>query len=414
VSFITNAIESDNYLHDKEVYDYLDKILIEISSANKALIPVKPLLLLDRSASVNAYSVGGNIIAVNTGLVTFAKYREDIALVIAHELAHNTLNHADKSMRERAEWVTSEEYKKSMDDVLDSKYGRLTRLKKVFEKFSFDRSRHSRYHEGNADSLAIIFLKNSRIPFNPDFFLRLDSSDNQYKLPLKTSVKEYFSAFNVPFEAWWTQKRSKGLSTKNYNFRDTSSIADSLKTHPDCKDRYIKTQSLATSTGKPTTIPVSVQEKANKILLWNMFDNVNLTACLYRILLQKDKDNKDDWYNFMIFNIFSGLYYSDKNLNRFNAIGVTPKEYISKDYMELQNMLEQMPKESIQQYCVALKKNPFWNSMNSDAKALQVLLNSVNFEEESSIRNKENYGKEFLESHPFSMYCEFAAHFKKK
>jgi hypothetical protein len=33
-------------------------------------------------------------------------------------------------MKQRADWLTSEEYKNSLNDILDSKYERLTRLKK--------------------------------------------------------------------------------------------------------------------------------------------------------------------------------------------------------------------------------------------------------------------------------------------
>jgi hypothetical protein len=49
--------------------------------------------------------------------------------------------------------------KKTVNAVLDSKYERYTRLKKVFEEYSFNRTKHSRYHEGDADSLAVVLLK---------------------------------------------------------------------------------------------------------------------------------------------------------------------------------------------------------------------------------------------------------------
>jgi len=246
------------------------------------------------------------------------------------------------------------------------------------------------------------------------YFLRLDSADIQYKQSLKQPIKNYFAGYNVPFEDTWIQKRSKGLSTKNYNFRDTTHLADSLKTHPECVERYNKTLSLSTTEGRELKIPANVQEQANKILIWNMFDNLNLTACLYRILLQKDKGNKDEWYDFMIYNIFSGLYYSDQQLNRFNVIAVKQKEYISKDYYELQNMLEQIPKESLEQYCKQLQNAPFWAAMNSDAKALKPLMNSINFETDISAKSKENAAKDYIANYPNSMYCEFAEHFKKK
>jgi len=48
----------------------------------------------------------------------------------------------------------------------------------------------------------------------------------------------------------------------------------------------------------------------------------------------------------MVNNIFSGLYYADRELHRFSSVGITPKEYISKDYYKLQTMLEQMPGKS--------------------------------------------------------------------
>lgn len=128
--FIASAIENNNYVKEGELYRYVDDILTGLTNGNKKLFTQKPLLLIDRSAAVNAYAVGGNIIAVNVGLLCFAQSREEIALVIAHELSHNVLQHPDKSMREQAEYFTSAEYKKSLDDVLKEKYERYSRLKK--------------------------------------------------------------------------------------------------------------------------------------------------------------------------------------------------------------------------------------------------------------------------------------------
>ncbi|MFT3679395.1 MAG: M48 family metalloprotease [Ferruginibacter sp.] len=413
VSFITEAMEGKAFVNDNEIYAYINSIVNDIVTSNSSLVPVKPVLLLDRSASVNAYAIGGNIIAVNIGLITFAKSREEIALVIAHELSHNILQHADNAMKGKAEWLTSAEYQKSLSAVLDSKYERLTRLKKIFENYSFSRSRHNRYHESEADSMAILLLKNSKIGFDPVYFLRLDSSDIQYKQSLKRPLKEYFTSYNVSFEENWAQKKGRGLSTKSYSFRDTSTIADSLKTHPDCEERFNRTKSLAVKFTE-TAVPANIKEKANKIIIWNLFDNMSMTACMYRILLEKDKDNKDPWYDFMVHNIFTGLFYADKDLNRFNAIGVTPKEYISKDYYQLQTMFEQMPRENMEQYCNALQKIPAWQNMSADAKALKVFMNTVTFGEPLTDKKLDNLAKEFLSNNSFSMYCEFAEHFKKK
>ena len=320
-NFLIGAIDDNNYVHDRDIYPYVDNLIGQIVAANKSSFPSRPFLLIDRDPSVNAYSIGGNVIAVNLGLLKFAQSKEELALVIAHELSHNILNHAENAMHQKAEWVTSDEYKKSLNAVLDSKYERLSRLKKVLETYSFSRSRHQRYHESEADSLAIVLLKNSKLDFKADYFLRLDSADLQYHLPLKTTLKDYFTSYQLPYEDAWSQKKSRGLSSRNYNFTEDNSLEDSLKTHPDCALRFAKTKAQTTPNAKQTPIPAVIQDKATKMLIWNLYQNMALTPCLYRIMLEKDKGAKDEWYDFMVDNVFVGLFFADKQLHRFNAAG---------------------------------------------------------------------------------------------
>lgn len=410
--FLTRAIKDDDYLYEQDVYKYLDSLISQIVQANKQLIPVKPLVLIDRSPSVNAYALGGNILAINLGLVTFSRSREDLALTIAHELSHNILLHSENSMKQRAEWVTSEEYKNSVNAVLDSKYERLTRLKKIFENYSFSRSRHQRYHESDADSLAILLLKKSRISFDPSFFLRLDSADLQYKQGLKQPLAQYFAAYNITIDNAWTQKRSKGLSTKVYNFKDTTShIQDSLKTHPECVERYNKTLAAGDPAINYTPIPAAIRSKALKMQLWNMYVNMNLTACMYSILLEKDKGTTDSWYDFMAANVISGLYYADRDLSRFNAVGVTPKEYISKDYYELQTMFEQIPRDKLEEISKSCLHST--STSKKEEAAFHRLMQSLTTEADISQASKNTIGNTFIKANENSLYAEFAHKFDK-
>lgn len=412
-NFMITAINNKNFIQETELYGFISGILDQLQAGNSKLLPQKPILLIDRSGSVNAYSVGGHIICVNLGLIAFSRNREEIALIIAHELSHDILSHAENSMKERAVWLTSDEYKKSLKEVLDSKYERYSRLKKILEGYTFSRTRHNRYHEHEADSLAVVLLQNSRIAFDAKNFLRLDSADLQYQQPLKKPVKEYFVALSLPFESSWTQKGNKGLSSKNYNFKKSSPLADSLKTHPDCQERYERTKMLSTIKDFGMPVPGSILKKVNKMIIWNIFDNQNLTACLYRIFQENDKGNADEWYDFMIFNVFAGLNYSDNQLERFNAINVTSKEYISQQYYELQTMLEQLPREVLNEYHKKLSTLNFWQRLSPDTGILKDFF--------FTILNKEKTGKEigiaaksFISSHPNSMYCEFADHFLTK
>lgn len=411
---ILGAINTDDYVHDNEVYSYVDAIVRQLTDANRQLVPVKPFVLIDRSPSVNAYAAGGNVLAINLGLITFCTTREELALAIAHEMSHNILHHVENAMFQKAEWLSSDEYRQSLNAVLDSKYERLSRLKKVLEGYSFSRSRHQRYHESEADSLAVILLKKTNIAFQADYFLHLDSSDLEYRQRLKHPISAFFTAYHLPYQEAWTQKRTHGLSTRAYAFSDTTTLADSLKTHPDCADRYAKTRNLSTGNPHFTPIPASIQDKANKMLLWNMYSGINLTPCLYRILLIKDKGNTDTWYDFMLANVFAGLYYSDRMLNRFNAIGVVPKEVISKDYYALQSLLEQIPRDNLKQACESLQNEGFWKNMPAAEKDLKSFVFTLALDPDDSDKNKARAARMFSSGNANSMYCELAQNFEKK
>ncbi len=411
-SFLIDAIQGNNFIYNKEIIAYVNGIISELTAANKDLIKGNPLLLIDRSESVNAYAIGGNVLAVNLGLISYVTTREELALILAHELAHNILDHTGNAMKQKAELLTSEEYKASLNDVLSSEYGRLTKLKEVLKSYSFSRSKHSRYKESEADSLAIVMLNKTKLNFNAEYFLKLDSSDNEYRTELKQPAKSYFTAFNLNLEDQWFVKKSKGLSGRNYNFSKGENLTDSLKTHPDCIERYNATKHFTSANTVYTTIPASIHEAADKMIVWNLYNNMSLTPALYRIMLLKDKNNKDAWYDIMVYNIFAGLYYSDRKLARFNSIGVVPKELISKDYYATQTMLEQIPAEQLSSAVKSMGGLPFWSGASSDSRGFKSFLTSLISREDISKKEQESSSKEFLANYPTSIYAEVADKFK--
>ena len=191
-------------------------------------------------------------------------------------------------MRERAELVTSDDYKQSLNNVLSSKYERYSRLIKVAESFSFDRTRHSRYSEKEADSLAITLITNSNISFDASCFLNLDTMNNSDEWELQKNIKEHLKDLKIIFDENWFVKKSKGLSNVNHNFVDTSSKNDSLKTHPDCKLRYAQNTGRNSKTIKKTDIPKNVHDAAFEIAIMDTYFNKNLTRCFYKLIQEKE------------------------------------------------------------------------------------------------------------------------------
>jgi Zn-dependent protease with chaperone function len=413
-NFLVSAIDKQHFIYEPELARYLQGIIDQIIAANPQRFTNRPLLFMDRSAIANAYALGSNVLVVNMGLIFFCRTREELALSIAHELSHNILRHPENAMKESAEWLESDEYKNSLKAVLDSKYGRYSRLKEVLKVYRFSRSKHQRYHESEADSLGIELLKNAHITFRAQYFLRLDSADLQFLQPLQRPLADYFKDYGLTVDEAWMQVRARGLSTAKYDFTDSSGTMDSLKTHPDCIDRYKKTEALSDAAGPSTPVPASVTGKAAKILIWNTFDDVSLTACLYCICLEKDRGRSDGWYDFMVYSIFAGLYFHDQDLNRFRAIDIRPKEYISNDYYRLQTLLEKMPTENLRQYCNTLQRAPFWSGRTDDEKALGKFIAALPAGGENIEKVRRSSAEEFVARYGTSMYCEFADHFRKK
>jgi hypothetical protein len=374
---IISGFEQNNFVRENEISTYLESIAAALQKGNSRLLPRTPLILLDRSDVVNAYALGNDIIVVNAGLLLFVQSREELALIIAHEMAHNVLLHGENSLRETAKRVSSDEYNQSLNAVLDSKYERYSRLKKIMTTYSVNRSRHTRYHESGADSLAIVLLKHAKISFDAAFFLRLDSVELAMHQKLKDPVKHHFESYKLAFDDNWL-KQAKGLSSRNYQFKDSSELdADSLKTHPDCGKRYEETKSLSDPGITATPIPSPLKERARRIVIWNKIANLELTPALYYIFLEKQKQNTDAWYDLMTSTIFTLLNYAERDLRRFNAVGSRQKEYVAGTYYDLQLALTRMNRESLEKSSATLRQQQYSQSLPAFekqlAQALQML-----------------------------------------
>lgn len=402
-AFLFESIANNQFLVQPEMYKYVYELLQEIISGNKKFFTQAPFLLIDRNSSVNAYALGNNILAVNIGLLAFVETREELALVLAHELAHNSLRHPENSMIEKADLLTSEKYKNELEEISKSTYGKYSRLTKILEGYSFSRAKHNRYHEEEADSMAHVLLANSKMSYDPKIFLRLDSADFIYKKELKNNISDYFSKAGIQLDENWLKKAGRGLSTKKYNFKDLT-LADSLKTHPDCIDRYkyLAAKLPANEKPKATPIPASIVNSANDCIVWWNIINNNLTAAMYRILLEKDKGNNLLFNESMTSVILNRLFNADKKFERFNAVNVEKKELISAKYFELQTLFEQVPREKLEIICDAELNKPFWQQTKADTQYLKSIFKNINFLYPVSPKDLKSLKTEFQKSYPNS------------
>lgn len=404
--YFISGIRENDFLHQPEISKLLDGIATEIYEKNKSKLKSKPVILIDRSAAVNAYSIGNNIVVVNLGLINFCQYEEELAMVIAHEIGHDYLDHSITSMKKKAEWLNSEEYKEFIRDLSSDKYNRVTKVVNTFKEYSYNRNKHGRYGESNADSLAALFLLNTRYGFDAAYFLRLDSADLEYQTPLKNDLSSYFKSYNIEINPLLLGKKGKGLSSKQNTFNTSNQINDTLKTHPDCIERFNATKKMSTPNPPKTPIDPSIKEIAVKALIWNLYRNGNLTAAMYRLLLVNDRGVKDGWTDFMFTNILISLYNEDIMLNRSNVINIKPKEYIGKDYYSLQNYFEQMPGEELDKVKGDALKFPL-NNISSSEKEFRSILKNISADPQNYKYANKTYKKEIFKTLENNIYAEY-------
>ena len=85
-------------LNDPLMFDYFERLLATL--AEKSLLEDKRLqLVLVRNATMNAFAVPGGVVGIHSGLLTFTDTEQQLAGVMAHELAHVSQRHWVRSVQ---------------------------------------------------------------------------------------------------------------------------------------------------------------------------------------------------------------------------------------------------------------------------------------------------------------------------
>ena len=100
-----------------------------------------------------------------------------------------------------------------------------------------------------------------------------------------------------------------------------------------------------------------IKEKVNRMIIWNIFDSWP-NGLSIQDPPTKRQGVQDQWYVFMLNNVFNALCYHSRELHRFLAIGITPKELISADYYVLNHARTDAAGKLVQ-YCKVLQAGRF-------------------------------------------------------
>jgi len=223
----------------KEVYTdagaqaYLDALVAEIVRANPRLAATPFHCYFSRSYIPNASYIGEGIILFNMGLFDRLANESEAAFILCHEISHYILRHQENSMNKYVTTINSAEVQAKLRKIKGSEYRKSEQLESLVKGLAFDSRRHSRDHEAQADSMAVILMGPTR--YDPSGALTtlalLDGVDKD-SMNVENRLQEVFDSKDYPFKKKWL-KHDDGLLGGHARLREEE-LSDSLKTHPSC------------------------------------------------------------------------------------------------------------------------------------------------------------------------------------
>ncbi|MDR3714803.1 MAG: M48 family metalloprotease [Puia sp.] len=322
---------------------YLDAIVAEIAKGNPVLRDRSFACYFSRSAVPNAAYIGEGIIVFNMGLFYRLDNESQAAFILCHELAHFLLQHAENSMNKYVATINSEEIQAQLRKIKATEYHKHAQVQDLVKGLTFDSRRHSRDHESEADSMGVVLMSHTRFGVSgaPAALAILDSIDVD-TLNTARCLPAVFNAKEYPFRKKWLHKE-EGLLGGHAKLRGEE-MADSLKTHPDCKLRIKLLEPFVsgarqTVAGKwvvDSTVFATLRDRFRYEVIEYDFLSDYYTGSLYYSLELLQQHPGDNYLVANIGRLLGGIYEAQK-AHRLSQVADLP----SPDYPANYNLLLQ-------------------------------------------------------------------------
>jgi hypothetical protein len=253
--FIDELLTSGNVLFGDTLTQFVNEVGIELlnKSGKKELLD-KVSFYVVKSSQVNAFATQQGLIFVTNGLLAQIQNREQLAYMLAHEIAHYEKNHNINTFLVREK--LKKDYQKGKREF--------KALLKNLSSFSQDQELEAdqegfkTYNEAGYSSknayTSLIVLQYSHLPFDEIKFNHDYFNNDYYKLP-----KTYF-----------------GDTAIDANYNDEKDEEEQYSSHPDISKRKKLLQELIDKNGSSQEYIKNDDPKFNYIQKISRFENLNI------------------------------------------------------------------------------------------------------------------------------------------
>jgi Zn-dependent protease with chaperone function len=341
--FVKSVLESQKkaalgFLNDGRLilsgplYEFVQDIYKRILINNPTLSEKKVVLIRDES--LNAFTMGQDIIYIHTGLLYHLQNEDQLAFIICHEFAHDVLEHGVKKITHIIEKRADKEYQQKVNQTMAKKYGVVSELNKLVLPSLMLTFEMSRNFEFEADSLGILYFSNTDFKIENgctgiDVFMNFDDLNDTTELNLVELL--HLSADVVNMNKISKTKSSSSLGDfveDEYNVAYRDSLNALLSTHPHGIERSIRLYDLM-SLEIPEEFNTTVDQEYQKIFYWasgemihsKFFTNNIGKALLYALDMQRTYP-KDKYAEITTVLSFYMMYYYKRKFKQGDILAL--------------------------------------------------------------------------------------------
>lgn len=307
---VLKRLEEGHYVQNDSLEDRLQRIFRVLCTANQ--FEFTSVLLINDHPNINA---GVNVIGIfefSIGMMVQVKNDDELAMVVAHELAHHMNYHAADVIYDFYNLEVGEIHRKEFARILQGR-GTLKGLK-AMQSASYELRKNRRERELIADSLAVVYLQAAG--FSAEAGVRiLPRLGYHYLDDAPAGNQLIYTLFSpkYPPRNYWLSPRLPAYDREPLGLYHRDSIA----THPDLEERLVQMDHMlgsseASGAGNDMT---HVTLQGYREIVKGAYSSRNYEACLYLALLAHREYPEDPLFTAIIAHVFLHLDQSRYDSN---------------------------------------------------------------------------------------------------
>lgn len=236
---LVKMFRTEQIVNDTLLETYVTRVLNNLLAKNAFDKNRARKVFILRSPFVNAICYGRGIYFVTTAMLGRVYSEDQLAFALAHELAHDALEHVQQRIKREADIQLA---KKSNDQLRKIIAGTIDAEDiEEYRKLVYGVSRYTRAREMEADSLGFIFF--TRAGYRADQAVELIDVLEHWqkpKYPLGAELFLPFDSENYPLQLYWFNERLSVFSNERSSYLWER---DSVHSHPAYqmrKDRLVQ------------------------------------------------------------------------------------------------------------------------------------------------------------------------------